>query len=167
LPVLLRGTWHGVLRIVANSKNAGPHSVVCLLFSFQRPSTCLGFEILPSNPSLSVAGVAKTTVLLQVGGVDLLPLPCCVKKSSPKLHRFASRLRGVDFYINVPIPVKRAAGPLARSGLPSSVGAASTPTQEPRQEEKPAKPAACSGPSSVPGALLLPPRDDPVKSWTG
>jgi hypothetical protein len=66
--------------IVANSKNAGPHSVVCLLFSFQRPS----FETstrsaVASSQALTVAEVAKTTVLRQEE-VDLRPSPGTVKK---------------------------------------------------------------------------------------
>ena len=54
-PALSRGPWHGVLRIVANSRNAGPHSVVGLLFSFQRPSNCLGNELPASNPNPTIA----------------------------------------------------------------------------------------------------------------
>jgi hypothetical protein len=51
----------------ANSRNAGPHSVVGLLFRFQRPSTTLGFEMLPSSPSLERTRSPKDSVPRQVG----------------------------------------------------------------------------------------------------
>ena len=82
----------------ANSRNAGPHSVVGLLFRFQRPSKTPGSELLLSNPSLERSRSPEDFRLSSSGGVDLLPLPGFVKKdpsasSLPSLRD----LRGGDF----------------------------------------------------------------------
>ena len=109
MPVLLRGTWHGVLRIVANSRNARPHSVVCLLFRFQRPSTgrprkrdsCLESE-------LDRRGVAKTTVLRQVGEWIYFHFPASSRRVfSQSATGIPSKPCGTPMIPGRSVPVKR------------------------------------------------------------
>ena len=68
-----------------------PHSVVGLLFSFQRPSAAPGLKPEAPFPNPDRRGVAKTTVLRQ-GGRLLPPPPRAVKRNNR--HKFGSPLGG-------------------------------------------------------------------------
>src|SRR5690242_6422978 len=76
----------------ANSRNAGPHSVVGLLFSFQRPSATLGFEnILEAEPC--PPREARRPPFCVKGEVELLPSPGTVEKvrRGQRLRRLPDR----------------------------------------------------------------------------
>jgi len=120
-----------MLRMTANSRNAGPHSVVGLLFSFQRPSFIPRSENQLSSRALTAAGVAKTTVLRQGGRLiyHCRPVP---SRESPERVLEASHDARVS--TSTSTPSSRQAGfvdsPLRRSG---ARGRFFTPSSEPGQ----------------------------------
>jgi len=131
---------------IANSRNAGPHSVVGLLSSFQRPSRTPRVEIaLESSPDRR--GVAKTTVCVKEGRLNYHLPPRCVKRRSrvnsrPPFHardagstptslfrqapgnfrkqpRFLSKFpSGRAFYFRFARPVKEETDSLSRPSVP-------------------------------------------------
>jgi hypothetical protein len=100
---------------VANSRNAGPHSLVCLLFSFQRPSNVPRSEILRLESSLERRGSREDNRFASRGRRIYHRRPVCVKRGSSP-NRLSSA-EGADFYINPPRPVKLPGHRLRRSAL--------------------------------------------------
>ena len=122
---------------VANSRNAVTAFVVCLLFSFQRPSFTLGIEISSRTRSLSMTEVAKATVLRQEGECIYCRSPASSRlsssRSSPSVQTFGDRTS-----TSGPRPVSRGLCRIASAlRYPSRVGAASTPTQRAASRGKP------------------------------
>lgn len=122
-----------LLRCLQTQGNAGPHSFVGLLFSFQRPSRIPRPGVLRSGPSPYHRGVAKTSVLAQEGAAYLLRPLRTVKRKVRRKVRAASRPEEPDFYIRPLRPVKHPGEPfrfavLLRGALLLS------PRRVPRQE---------------------------------
>ena len=151
--------WHGVLRCVANSRErVGPHSFVCLLFSFQRPSPGSRSEYSDLGPSPCHRGVARTSVLVQEGAAYILQPLRTVKGQVREKVRTSSRPEEPDFYIGLLRPVKLPVGAKFASAVGFRRGATSTPS--------PGFPSSCFGKlislhRRLRGALSLSPRRVP------
>jgi hypothetical protein len=92
-----------MLRMIANSRNAVPHSLLCLLSSFQRPSATPRTEKTTLESSLERRGVARTTVRFKEGGFYIEP-SVFVKSCSSNFARTVSRREGEDVYTRSPRP---------------------------------------------------------------
>jgi len=145
---------------VANSRNAVTAFVVCLLFSFQRPSFTLGIEISSRTRSLSMTEVAKATVLHQEGECIYCRSPASSRGFRRADARRPSRPLGTGLLPQVPGPRQEGfAESLPRFGVPPEWGLLLLPPSEPRQEENR---AVRAGFHSTEGALLLPLHPAPV-----
>jgi hypothetical protein len=94
-----------LLRIVANSRNAGPHSVVGLLFSFQRPSDTLELEhrlVLVSSPDRR--GSREDDRSASGGGGSTSISRHCQEGPWRPTPSTASRPRGFALYRETPAP---------------------------------------------------------------
>jgi len=81
--------WCDTYDFVHSRERGDPHSVVGLLFSFQRPSLTPGSENESRFPALDSFGVSRTTVLRR-GGRLLHQPPSCRQEIMPTLVRHAS-----------------------------------------------------------------------------
>ena len=81
--------WCDTYDFVHSRERGDPHSVVGLLFSFQRPSLTPGSETESRIPALDSFGVSRTTALRR-GGRLLHQPPSCRQEIMPTLVRHAS-----------------------------------------------------------------------------
>lgn len=96
-----------LLRCLQTQGNAGPHSFVGLLFSFQRPSCFPRPAPCGLEPSPTTAESRRRPCWLQ-GGAAYLPRPSrTVKRKTRRKVRTASRPEEPDYYIRLFHPVKR------------------------------------------------------------
>jgi len=122
------------LFVCKTRRNAGPHSVVCLLFSFQRPSYTLGFEFASSSRALTAAESRRQPFCVK-GEVIYFHFPASSRRSEEETSGDLPDLRPL-FLTQVP-GVRQVAIPKhLRFGTPR-VGAASTPTRPARQASLP------------------------------
>jgi len=114
-PPLARWAGMVMLRMTANSRNAGPHSLVCLLSSFQRPSTTPRAEKTALEPSLERRGSREDNRSLQGGRLLHRAAPCRQGMFERwRSDRLSTRGRGC-LHPLLP-PVKPSRRPRCRSG---------------------------------------------------